>query len=44
LTLHLIQRFLGSTIAENTARILEYRQAWKVNGAVLLDVVEKPNT
>jgi transcriptional regulator GlxA family with amidase domain len=38
-----IQLFLGSTIAENTARILEYRQAWKANGAELPNVVDKPD-
>ena len=43
MTLHVIQRFLGSAIAENTARILEYRQAWKANQAVLPDVLEKPD-
>jgi len=43
MTLHLIQHFLGPTIAENTARILEYRQAWKANLAVLPDVLEKPD-
>jgi len=41
LTLHLIQRFLGSKVAEETARILEYRSAWKANGAALADVIEE---
>jgi transcriptional regulator GlxA family with amidase domain len=40
MTLHLIQRFLGRKIAEDTARILEYRHAWKANGAALPDVIE----
>jgi transcriptional regulator GlxA family with amidase domain len=44
MTLHLIQRFLGGKIAEETARILEYRHAWKANGAALRDVVEVPDT
>jgi hypothetical protein len=40
MTLHLIQRFLGREIAQETARILEYRDAWKANGAALPDVIE----
>ena len=40
MTLHLIERFLGRRIAEETARILEYRQAWRANAAALPDVVE----
>jgi transcriptional regulator GlxA family with amidase domain len=44
MTLHLVQRFLGGKIAEETARILEYRHAWKANGAALRDVVEAPET
>ncbi len=39
MTLHLIQRFFGREIAEETARILEYRRAWKANAAALPDVV-----
>jgi transcriptional regulator GlxA family with amidase domain len=39
MTLHLIQRFLGRDIAEETARILEYRHAWKANAAMLPDLV-----
>jgi transcriptional regulator GlxA family with amidase domain len=42
MTLHLIQRFLGRKIAEETARILEYRHAWKANSAALRDIVEPP--
>ena len=44
MTLHLIQRYLGRKIAEETARILEYRHAWKANGAALPDVIEVPDT
>jgi transcriptional regulator GlxA family with amidase domain len=40
MTLHLIQRFLGREIAEETARILEYRRAWQANAAALPDVVD----
>ncbi len=40
MTLHLLERFLGRPIAEETARILEYRQAWKANAAALPDVIE----
>jgi transcriptional regulator GlxA family with amidase domain len=42
MTLHLIQRFLGRDIAQETARILEYGHAWKANGAALPDVIERP--
>jgi transcriptional regulator GlxA family with amidase domain len=40
MTLYLLQRFLGPDIAEETARILEYRHAWKANGAAHTDIVE----
>jgi transcriptional regulator GlxA family with amidase domain len=40
MTLHLLQRLLGHEIAEETARILEYRHAWKANAAALPDIVE----
>jgi transcriptional regulator GlxA family with amidase domain len=40
MTLHLLQRFLGHRIAEETARILEYRSAWNANAAALPDIVE----
>jgi len=40
MTLHLVARTLGQTIAEETARILEYRHAWKANSAALPDLVE----
>jgi transcriptional regulator GlxA family with amidase domain len=38
--LHLIRRFVGREIAEETARILEYRRAWQANAAALPDIVE----
>ena len=44
MTLHLIQRFLGREIAQETARILEYRDAWKANAAALPDVIELRGT
>jgi len=40
MTLHLIQRFVGRDVAEETARILEYRRAWQANAAALPDIVE----
>jgi transcriptional regulator GlxA family with amidase domain len=40
MTLHLIARFVGANVAEETARILEYRNAWRANAAALRDVVE----
>jgi transcriptional regulator GlxA family with amidase domain len=40
MTLHLLQRFLGQAVAEETARILEYRNAWKANSAALPDLIE----
>ncbi len=40
MTLHLIGRFLGEKIADETARILEYRNAWKANAAALPDIVD----
>jgi transcriptional regulator GlxA family with amidase domain len=43
MTLHLIRRFLGGHIAEETARILEYTHAWKANAAALPDVIEAPD-
>jgi len=42
MTLYLIKRFVGRGIAEETARILEYRHAWKANSVALPDLVEKP--
>jgi transcriptional regulator GlxA family with amidase domain len=40
MTLHLIARFVGRDVAEETARILEYRRAWQANAAALPDIVE----
>jgi transcriptional regulator GlxA family with amidase domain len=40
MTLHLIGRFLGADIAEETARILEYSRAWAANAAALPDIAE----
>jgi len=42
MTLYLIKRFVGLGIAEETARILEYRHAWKANSVALPDLMEKP--
>jgi transcriptional regulator GlxA family with amidase domain len=39
MTLHLLGRFLGPALAEETARILEYRRAWETNAAALGDVL-----
>jgi transcriptional regulator GlxA family with amidase domain len=33
LTLHLIARLAGETVAAETARIIEYATAWRANGA-----------
>jgi transcriptional regulator GlxA family with amidase domain len=40
MTLHLIGRLLGERIAQETARIIEYRHAWQANAARLPDIVE----
>jgi transcriptional regulator GlxA family with amidase domain len=40
MTLHLIARFIGDNVAGETARILEYRNAWNANAAALPDVIE----
>lgn len=40
MTLHLIARYFGPDIAQETARIIEYRHAWEANAARLPDVVE----
>ncbi|MBV8835923.1 MAG: DJ-1/PfpI family protein [Alphaproteobacteria bacterium] len=42
MTLYLVKRFVGLGIAEETARILEYRHAWKANSVALPDLMEKP--
>jgi transcriptional regulator GlxA family with amidase domain len=39
MTLHLLQRYLGRGIAEETARILEYRSAWNANAKALPDLI-----
>lgn len=44
MTLHLIRRFAGPEIADETARILEYSRAWKANAAALTDIVELVET
>jgi transcriptional regulator GlxA family with amidase domain len=40
MTLHLIRRFVGEAVAEETARVLEYRHAWKTNGMALCDLIQ----
>jgi transcriptional regulator GlxA family with amidase domain len=40
MTLHLLGRLLGNGIAQETARIIEYREAWQANAARLPDIVE----
>jgi transcriptional regulator GlxA family with amidase domain len=42
MTLHLLSRFVDPTVADETARILEYRFAWKANSRCLSDVVLHP--
>jgi hypothetical protein len=44
MTLHLIGRFVDRKIAEETARILEYRHAWEANGTALPDIIELRET
>jgi transcriptional regulator GlxA family with amidase domain len=39
MTLHLLSRFVGPELADETARILEYRAAWTANSRRLSDVV-----
>lgn len=39
MTLHLLQRFLGRGIAQETARILEYGPAWNANAKALPDLI-----
>ncbi len=43
MTLHLIRRFMGQQVADETARILEYRAAWQANAARLPDIVRPPS-
>jgi transcriptional regulator GlxA family with amidase domain len=39
-TLHLVERFYGSAVADETARIIEYRTAWQANKASFEAIVE----
>jgi transcriptional regulator GlxA family with amidase domain len=43
LTLHLLGRLCGSTVAEETARILEYTTAWRANGAAFEPAAPGPS-
>jgi transcriptional regulator GlxA family with amidase domain len=40
-TLHLIERFYGCAVADEVARIIEYRTAWRANKASFEAIVEK---
>jgi transcriptional regulator GlxA family with amidase domain len=40
-TLHLIERFYGFAVADETARIIEYRTAWRANKSSFEAIVEK---
>jgi transcriptional regulator GlxA family with amidase domain len=40
-TLHLVERFYGFAVADETARIIEYRTAWRANKSSLEAIVEK---
>jgi transcriptional regulator GlxA family with amidase domain len=40
-TLHLVERFYGFAVADETARIIEYRTAWQANKASFESIVEK---
>jgi transcriptional regulator GlxA family with amidase domain len=40
-TLHLVERFYGFAVADETARIIEYRTAWRANKASFEAIVEK---
>jgi transcriptional regulator GlxA family with amidase domain len=40
MTLYLLQRFFGNAVAAETARILEYRNAWMANASMLPDFIE----
>jgi transcriptional regulator GlxA family with amidase domain len=42
MTLHLLSRFVGPELADETARILEYRIAWQANSQGMADVVLDP--
>jgi len=39
-TLHLIKRFYGFAVADEAARIIEYRTAWRANKASFEAIVE----
>jgi transcriptional regulator GlxA family with amidase domain len=39
-TLHLIERFYGAAVADETARIIEYRTAWQANKASFEAIAE----
>ena len=38
-TLHLLQRFCGDAVAQETSRVMEYAAAWQANAAKLPDYV-----
>jgi transcriptional regulator GlxA family with amidase domain len=40
-TLHLIERFYGFAVADEVARIIEYRTAWRANQASFEAIVER---
>jgi transcriptional regulator GlxA family with amidase domain len=40
-TLHLIERFYGFAVADETARIIEYQTAWGANKASFKAIIEK---
>jgi transcriptional regulator GlxA family with amidase domain len=40
-TLHLVERFYGFAVADETARIIEYRTAWRANKASFEAIIEK---
>ena len=42
MTLYLLSRFVGPELADETARILEYRIAWQANSRGMTDVVLDP--
>lgn len=41
MTLYLLQRLLGETVAQETARVLEYSAAWQANARRLPDLVTR---
>jgi transcriptional regulator GlxA family with amidase domain len=42
MTLHLLSRFVGPELADETARVLEYRIAWQANSRCMSDVILDP--